>query len=1513
MRLDRAPNYIVRLILYIVNHEAELAREPPAADADSSNAAAPAPETQRDASQPPSIVRDLYARLHAVGESLMSTSEAFDLWQGYSAEVFTSTLRFILLLIPHTPAHHIELGRQYDTPDLAVRLLGHALSALRPSVHQIGTVEATIAIPPWSTYLYIYLDTFSRHLRDAHRTAAVRARALADPRPHHWQVLTSSTSWSEPSWQDYEPADQLRLEAAFRASRSTMDLPASAENGNPGARVDFNTMTERRNGMTQERRVRRVPQTPTRDTDAAAAAAAVPAVQSEDQEMSVSASGGEERQTRPVEANASASGTEEAAAAAAAVPSSATPTVTPTTAGPGATTITAPSSLFNDSAVEPPSQLSQALRVRLAKLSVAWLNVTLDADMLNALLRTLVLLTRDNKMAVLVAQTGGLRALFELRHGDAFPGLHVAIILIIRHACEDQRTLQHLMEEEILTDSELAAQTFSLRKLVHNMRYAVARSEDAFVAAASNTLELLQPAALGEAPSATVAVKLGSRASQVDHVSAGMTAVLSELLRAIEYRLAHQGDPTSLSAPCLPVTNRDGGLLLAPTWSPPPPAPSLSPPVDPSFALPIFDLPRLLQVLSELVLSYPALAGVLCKQTVKVPSRSSGKSGENGAAATEKSGGGGGATTANHTPVGSAGPSSAQPTPSKSHHVSKTGAAEAGKAFHVANHAAGSAPSSVVRPSKASGGGAATTTTTATPARLPSTGGALPTPGPTASAPGASTTETNNNNSGSNINGVSMLDFLFRHVLMYESHTQYVAGSVGHRRANAAASQAQRVLWAVANCGQSAVEEAWVAAWKAAFLDAGKQPKRAVAYRQQRHLARFLGSVLPARHGTQQRTLSQCALKMELLNLLVDALKSRDINDPSFKDDAESVLQLLALLMRFAQKQHFTSRPAAGADAAGAADAEHGDADVSLDEDRLDAMLEDLFEEGTLEDALLHALAAGNALHHDEGDEELHEIDVDEEGEDDEDHEDDEEDDEYGDDDDEDEDGGEGDDDLHAIDVDELGPEAMEFLMDLQQAGHGDDEDLGDEEMEDEDGADDRDHHHHHQHHEGDHDMDDSALLEGGPGDRVMVVEAGPDGFPEFMDDDEESDEGDVDHDHGSESGDALGEGGASSSEEDDADDDAVDEDDYDDEGGEGIDDYDGEGDAEYMDSGHDDYDLDELEEMGDMGAGGFEHSGFDRANIGWPTRTGRGGRGGAGGAGGVAGGWSYLDYDDDADDLVEDDETMMDGGGFGGGGTGAGHRRLARSNAVRRPPRAPGSFLSGAAQLFSWGGGAGGAGGGAGAGGLSVAPPVAVGAGGAGGAPPTTAGDQYGEMVLSDVHPLVGISTRVEGGSLTANGAAGTAANSTRRLLGLQRRAGGGGTSRDDRALEALEHLLASGQLDHLRDGNRQADVHIYDSETHEQLIARVSDGGVSVELRGGRGGNAHIPSDRQSTTDRLRAEMHILEGGNRGLQDLAEVAQAVSAGGEVGWEVCEGRWGGDVEVLLRRGRWSGKCWRVF
>lgn len=579
--------------MYYMSHEAELNDVEGAGDG--------------PGKQVSSFLKELYAEFATLAERMDSQDgDALHLWQSEVSRQFASCARLIVLLMLHEPASHVRIGLDLEIPARAVNLLGKSLSALRPHASELGLCTAAIALPQWCTYLFIYLDSFSRHMREVHLLAATRAKALADPRRHIWQSCsaTADSPWSQPAWRDYSDEEQRLLERAFRTGQASVRIrPGESDE----VVIDFEAMRDRRpatdrgavsrrtmlSGSRQidERRVQRIPKVSGAEEAEAAAISAAAATDAVAQRIASTDQDHLDISTWPIlngEDQSADTGTQDVV-----------------------------------KVHVPPLQLPTALRVRLSKLCVAWLKVRLDSNTLHAVLRSLIGLTRDYKLGVLVAQTGGLQSLLSLRQSDSFPGLHVAVMLIMRHACEDAKTLQYLMESEILGEYELF-NTLSLRKFVYKKCHALARHEESFVAACHNTLELLEPST--EDPgAASITLRAEAEPSFSEHTNSGMHAVLSEVTRILEVRLTQMESPEAkakLEEACMVTPNRDEGLVVAPVWKPPAPLPTDVPPVDPALAQPIFDIPRLLQVMSELAQSYPALAAQMCKQSVKVSTMS---------------------------------------------------------------------------------------------------------------------------------------------------------------------------------------------------------------------------------------------------------------------------------------------------------------------------------------------------------------------------------------------------------------------------------------------------------------------------------------------------------------------------------------------------------------------------------------------------------------------------------------------------------------------------------------------------------------------------------------------------------------------------------------------------------------------------------------------------------------------------------------------------------------------------
>ncbi|CAG0892782.1 unnamed protein product, partial [Cyprideis torosa] len=85
----------------------------------------------------------------------------------------------------------------------------------------------------------------------------------------------------------------------------------------------------------------------------------------------------------------------------------------------------------------------------LLRACVKYLSLPLDPDTLHALLRLILRLTHDHDLAVVFAESGGVRSILQMTESSGFPCFNSLATLIVRSVVEDLPTLKYAMEKAI--------------------------------------------------------------------------------------------------------------------------------------------------------------------------------------------------------------------------------------------------------------------------------------------------------------------------------------------------------------------------------------------------------------------------------------------------------------------------------------------------------------------------------------------------------------------------------------------------------------------------------------------------------------------------------------------------------------------------------------------------------------------------------------------------------------------------------------------------------------------------------------------------------------------------------------------------------------------------------------------------------------------------------------------------------------------------------------------------------
>ena len=131
-------------------------------------------------------------------------------------------------------------------------------------------------------------------------------------------------------------------------------------------------------------------------------------------------------------------------------------------------------------------------RSSLLRSCVALINVPVDADALNAVLRLCLRFTQDFRYAIEFAQCGGIKMLLQLTQASSFSGFTSLATLLIRHILEDPQTLRHTMEK-VIRASTINSSSYTTKELNYLLRIlapAACRSPSVFGEVAREVLRV---------------------------------------------------------------------------------------------------------------------------------------------------------------------------------------------------------------------------------------------------------------------------------------------------------------------------------------------------------------------------------------------------------------------------------------------------------------------------------------------------------------------------------------------------------------------------------------------------------------------------------------------------------------------------------------------------------------------------------------------------------------------------------------------------------------------------------------------------------------------------------------------------------------------------------------------------------------------------------------------------------------------------------------------------------------
>ncbi|XP_025833004.1 E3 ubiquitin-protein ligase HUWE1-like [Agrilus planipennis] len=140
----------------------------------------------------------------------------------------------------------------------------------------------------------------------------------------------------------------------------------------------------------------------------------------------------------------------------------------------------------------PVPNLLRKQNIELVKICVKLMHLQIDKDLLHAIMRVCLRLTRSFEIANIFVQEGGVRCLLNMRQTAAFSGYGPLATILIRHTLEDSQTLAHAIEK-VIRGRTLPSIPPPYRELMYMVRQiggAVTRSPETFFQVAKNILRV---------------------------------------------------------------------------------------------------------------------------------------------------------------------------------------------------------------------------------------------------------------------------------------------------------------------------------------------------------------------------------------------------------------------------------------------------------------------------------------------------------------------------------------------------------------------------------------------------------------------------------------------------------------------------------------------------------------------------------------------------------------------------------------------------------------------------------------------------------------------------------------------------------------------------------------------------------------------------------------------------------------------------------------------------------------
>lgn len=129
---------------------------------------------------------------------------------------------------------------------------------------------------------------------------------------------------------------------------------------------------------------------------------------------------------------------------------------------------------------------------QIVRSCVKFMHLQIDKDLLHAIMRVCVRLTRNFNNAKIFVQEGGVKCLLKMRQISAFNGYEILATVLFRHTLEEPQTLAYAMEK-VLRARTLSSIPTTYKELVYLTRQigsAITRAPETFLDVAKNVLRV---------------------------------------------------------------------------------------------------------------------------------------------------------------------------------------------------------------------------------------------------------------------------------------------------------------------------------------------------------------------------------------------------------------------------------------------------------------------------------------------------------------------------------------------------------------------------------------------------------------------------------------------------------------------------------------------------------------------------------------------------------------------------------------------------------------------------------------------------------------------------------------------------------------------------------------------------------------------------------------------------------------------------------------------------------------